>query len=136
MVVETIPEYKELYQSADWKTEKHVPVIEVSEKIKKGEACCFTVTVGKEIPHPNTTEHHIRWIEIYFKPIYEKFAYQIGRFEFNSHGESVDGADSSTIYSSPEVSLVFKTEKSGTIFASSYCNIHGLWQSAKEIEVR
>lgn len=128
-------EFKDLLQSADWKKEKHVPVIEAPEKVKKGDAVSIKVSVGKEIAHPNTTAHHIRWIEVYFLPAGEKFPYQIGNFEFTSHGESGQGLDTSTIYTAPEVNLKFKTEKSGVILASSYCNIHGLWQSSKEIAV-
>ncbi|MDD5258869.1 MAG: class II SORL domain-containing protein [bacterium] len=127
---------KDLFQSADWKTEKHVPVIEVPKTVKKGEFFKVLVTVGKEIPHPNKTEHHIRWIEVYFQPENEKFPYQIGQFVFTSHGESVQGPDTSSVYTHSEGSLSFKTDKSGTILASAYCNIHGLWQSAVEIEVK
>ncbi|MCX5702047.1 MAG: class II SORL domain-containing protein [Candidatus Omnitrophica bacterium] len=126
---------KDLLQTADWKSEKHVPVIEAPDTIKKGDSVKVTLTVGKEIPHPNTTEHHIRWIEVYFHPRGEKFPYQIGRFEFNSHGESVQAPNASTIYTQPAVVCNFKTEKSGAILASSYCNIHGLWESAKELTV-
>lgn len=128
-------ELKELFQSADWKKEKHVPVIEANDSVKKGEVVSVKISVGKEIPHPNTTAHHIRWIEVYFQPKGEKFPYDLGRFEFNAHGESTLGADTSTIFVLPEVSLKFKTDKSGVIFAASYCNIHGLWQGAKELEV-
>lgn len=126
---------KDLFQSADWKQEKHVPVIEAPEKAKKGEFFKITVSVGKQIPHPNTTEHHIRWIEVYFLAEADKFPYEIGRFEFSAHGESVQGPNMSAIYSHPEATAVFKTDKSGTIFASSYCNIHGIWKNAKEIKI-
>lgn len=128
-------DFKDLFQTADWKAEKHVPVIEVSDKAKKGEFFKVNVSVGKQIPHPNTTEHHIRWIEVYFLADGEKFPYQIGKFEFSTHGESTQGPNTSTIYTHPEVVIAFKTEKPGTIFASSYCNIHGLWQNAKKIEI-
>jgi len=128
-------ELKDLFQSADWKKEKHAPVIEAPEKVKKGEAVTVKASVGKEISHPNTTAHHIRWIEIYFLPGGEKFPCQIGKFEFTAHGESALGVDTSTVYTAPEVNFKFKTEKSGTILASSYCNIHGLWQGSKEITV-
>ncbi len=128
-------EFKDLLQSADWKKEKHVPVIEALDKIKKREVASIKVSVGKEIAHPNTTSHHIRWVEVFFLPSGEKFPYQIGKFEFTSHGESGQGADTSTVYTAPEVNLKFKTEKPGTILASSYCNIHGLWQGSKEIAV-
>lgn len=126
---------KDLFQSADWKSEKHVPVIEAADKVKKGNVVSVTLTVGKEIPHPNTTEHHIRWIEVYFHPRGEKFPYQIGRFEFTAHGESAQGPNTSTLYANPTATCVLKTEKSGTILASSYCNIHGLWENSKELTV-
>jgi len=128
-------DFKDLWQSADWKLEKHVPVIEVPDKPKKGESFKVAVSVGKEIPHPNTTEHHIRWIEVYFLAEGEKFPCQIGKFEFTAHGESAQGPNTSTIYTQPEVICSFKTEKSGAIFASSYCNIHGLWKNSQEIKV-
>ena len=125
---------KDLMQGADWKKEKHVPVIEVSGKIGKDSSVSIKVSVGKEIQHPNTTAHHIRWIEVYFLPDGEKFPYEIGRAEFTSHGESAQGADTSTVYSHPEVVLNLKTEKPGVVLSSSYCNIHGLWQNSQEIK--
>lgn len=125
---------KDLFQSADWRTEKHVPVLEVPDKIKKGEYFKVVLTVGKEIAHPNKTEHHICWIEVYFHPEGEKFPYQIARAEFCAHGASVQGPDTSFVYTRPEVVIVFKTDKPGVIYASSYCNIHGLWQNSKEIK--
>jgi superoxide reductase len=128
-------DFKELFQSADWKAEKHVPVIESPAKARKGEFFKVTVTVGKEIAHPNETKHHIRWISVYFHPEGEKFPYQIGRAEFTAHGASAQGPDTSTVYTHHEATVSFKTEKSGTIYASSYCNIHGLWQNSKELLV-
>lgn len=126
---------QDLFQSADWKTEKHVPVIEAPEKVKKGEFFDVRVTIGKEIAHPNKTEHHIRWIAVYFHPRNGKFPYQIGRAEFTAHGESIEGPDTSTVYTHHQASLSFKTEVPGIIYAASYCNIHGLWQNEKAIEV-
>ena len=129
-------ELKELFQSADWKKEKHVPVIDAPDYVKKGDTLKVTVAVGKEIPHPNTTEHHIRWIEVYFMADGEKFPCQIGRFDFTAHGESAQGPNMSTIYTNPETVCTIKTEKSGTVLASSYCNIHGLWANSKRVEVK
>jgi superoxide reductase len=126
---------KDLFQSADWKKEKHVPVIDAPDSVKKSEIFTIKVEIGKEIPHPNTTEHHIRWIEIYFLPDGETFPYQIGKLQFTSHGESIKGPNTSTVYTHPAGSTSFKTDKSGIIFASSYCNIHGLWQNSKELKV-
>ena len=124
--------YGELYQTADWKKEKHAPVLEILEK---GEFFKVGVSVGREIPHPNTTEHHIQWIEVTFLPEGEKFPLQVGRFEFTAHGASAQGPNTSTVYSKPDVRFSFKTEKSGTLFATSYCNIHGLWVGSAELKV-
>ena len=125
----------ELLQSSDWKTEKHVPVIEGPDKINAGQPLEITVSVGKQIAHPNTTEHHIKSIEVYFLAAGEKFPCQLGRFEFNAHGESAQGPNTSTVFSEPKGVLAFKTAKSGLIMAVAYCNIHGLWRSEKEIKV-
>ncbi len=128
-------ELKSLVQTADWKQEKHVPVIDGPASVKKGEAVKITVSVGKQIAHPNKTEHHIRWIAVYFQPRGEKFPYNVGMFDFAAHGESTQGPDTSTVYTNPEATVSFKTEKSGTILAVSYCNIHGLWEGSKDIEI-
>lgn len=128
-------EFKDILQSADWKLEKHVPVIDIPDKGKKGEWINMTLAVGKEIAHPNTTEHHIRWISVFFLPDGEKFAYQIVKIEFDAHGESAAGPNMSTVYTHAQGTAKFKTDKSGTILASSYCNIHGLWQSSKKLDI-
>lgn len=124
-----------LFQTADWKTEKHVPVIEAAEKVKKGEVANITVSVGKAIAHPNTTEHHIGWIEVYFLPKGEKFPYQVGKFEFTAHGASTQGPNTSTVYALPVAVFSMKTDKPGVILAVSYCNIHGLWQNSQELNL-
>ena len=128
-------QFGQLFQTADWKTEKHVPVIECTDRVKAGEFFSVKVTLGKEIAHPNTTDHHIRWISVYFQPEGEKFPYQIGHFEFTAHGESVEGPDKSSVYTHHEVSLSMKTGNPGVIYATALCNIHGLWQSDREIRV-
>ncbi len=124
---------EELYQEEDWKTEKHVPVTELPKEIEKGKEITVTVTVGKEITHPNETKHHIRWIALYFDPENSTFPYQIGKYNFTAHGASTKGPDTSTIYSEPKIKATFKTEVPGTLIATSYCNIHGLWTHEKEI---
>jgi superoxide reductase len=129
-------ELKDLFQSADWKKEKHAPVIEAPETVEKSKAFQVKLAVGKEIAHPNTTEHHIRWIELYFLADGEKFPCQIARFEFNAHGESIQGPNLGTSYTQPEVIAVFKTDKPGTILATSFCNIHGLWQNSQKLGVK
>ena len=126
----------ELVQEADWKQEKHVPAIESADFVNAGEPCEIKVTVGKEISHPNTTEHHISWISLYFHPEGEKFPYQIGRFDVTAHGASTQGPNTSTLYTHPAITTWIKTGKPGTLMAVSMCNIHGLWQSSKELKIK
>ena len=125
----------DVIQSADWKTEKHAPVIEAPVTVKAGETFTVDLCVGKEIAHPNTTEHNIRWIKLYFKPDNGKFVYEIGTYEFSVHGESVEGANKGAAYTEPVTKAVLKLNNSGTLIATSYCNIHGLWESSKVIAV-
>lgn len=127
---------QELYQSADWKTEKHVPVIDCPDDVPAEEIFEVKVTLGKEVAHPNTTEHHIRWIQLYFHADGDKFPYQIGNFEFTAHGEAVDGANQGPVYTHHSVTAALKTKKPGILIATSMCNIHGLWESVKEIKLR
>lgn len=125
----------EVIQTGDWKGEKHVPVIEAPEKVKAGEAFEVSVMVGKEIPHPNTTEHHIKWIALFFKPEGGKFVYELAKFNFEVHGESTDGPNKGPAYVEPMGKACVKLTASGKLYAVSYCNIHGLWESEKAIVV-
>ena len=122
-------------QQADWKTEKHVPVIECSDKVKANENFDVKVGLGKEVAHPNTTEHHIRWISLFFHPEGEKFAYQVGHFEFGAHGEAVKGPNEGAVYTHHAITTTMKTAKAGTLHALALCNIHGLWENSKQISI-
>jgi superoxide reductase len=126
----------ELYQTADWKIEKHVPVIECPDEVAADQMFDVTVSLGKEIAHPNTTEHHIRWIQVFFKPEGDKFAYQVGNFEFTAHGESVEGPNTGPVYTHHGATAKMKIKKSGELLAAAYCNIHGFWENSKRINVK
>ena len=126
----------EQYQTADWKSEKHVPVIDCPDEVKADEMFDVTITLGKEVAHPNTTEHHIRWIQLYFKPDDDKFTYQVGNYVFAAHGESVDGADKGPVYANHSVTATMKVKQAGVLYATSLCNIHGLWENSKAIELK
>ena len=123
----------ERIQQGDWKKEKHTPVIEAPDKVAAGELLEVTVSLGKEIAHPNTTEHHISWITLYFHPEGEKFTHQVGHFEFSAHGEAVAGPNQGPVYTHHGVTTWLKVNQSGTLHALALCNIHGLWESSKEI---
>lgn len=126
----------ELYQTADWKSEKHVPVIECPDMVTANEMFDVKVSLGKEIAHPNTTDHHIRWIQLFFTPEGDKFSYQVGNFEFTAHGESVEGPDKGPVYTNHSVVTTLKITKPGILHAASFCNIHGLWEYAREVKVK
>lgn len=121
-----------LFQSDDWKNEKHAPLIEAPEQVEKNAYFNVEVSVGKEIGHPNTVEHHIRWIELYFLPEGSKAAQHVATFDFTSHGES--GDDDDGVYTHPGAVGCIRIDCSGTLLASAYCNLHGLWQTARAIE--
>ncbi|KGF48164.1 Neelaredoxin [Veillonella montpellierensis DNF00314] len=122
-------------KSADFKNEKHVPVIDCADTFKVGEKATIEVAVGKEIAHPNTTEHHINWIKLYFVPEGTQVPYEVGAIEFNVHGESAAGANEGPVFAEAEGSFKVTFKKSGKLIAVSYCNIHGLWESEKDITV-
>jgi superoxide reductase len=121
-------------RSGDWKNEKHVPVIEAPENVGADEAVEITVSVGAEVPHPNTAEHHIRWIKLLFQPT-EGFTFELADIQFTIHGEGLKGAQAGPCYTEPYAKVKVRLKESGTLIALSYCNIHGLWESAKAITV-
>jgi superoxide reductase len=88
------------------KRESHTPKIEVPGRIKADEAFEIKVSVG---PHPNTVEHSIRWIEIYY---YEK-----GR-GFNPI--SLYRAEFAPVLSEPAATIRAKMQKEGEIHAMEY----------------
>ena len=125
----------ERIQTADWRTEKHVPAIEAPETVQAGELFDVKVGLGKEIAHPNTTEHHISWVSLYFHPEGEKFSHQVGHFDFSAHGEAVAGPNEGPVHTHHEVTTSLRVNKSGTLHALALCNIHGLWENSKAITV-
>lgn len=103
--------------------EKHVPHIEAPEKVKAGEPFQVTVIVGKEIPHPNTVEHHIKWIQVYAKEEGPRATVHVATFDLGP------------TYAEPRVTFTMKLERSSTLYALEYCNIHGVWDNSLRIEV-
>jgi len=115
-------------QTGDWKGEKHVPVIHAPEKVKAGEGFEIKVSIGDAIKHPNTLEHHIVWMKVFYLAEGSKFPVELAAFDFKAHGES-------DAFTEPVGSAYVKLNKSGKLFAISYCNIHGLWENSTDITV-
>lgn len=88
-------------QTADKTLEKHVPVI---EKTEKG----FTVKVGT-VPHPMEEKHYIEWIQL----IVGGRAYR----EFLRPGME------------PKATFCIADVDIKDVSAREYCNVHGLWRS-------
>jgi superoxide reductase len=103
--------------------EKHVPVIEAPASVKSGEPFAVTVTVGKEVPHPNTVEHHIKWVQVF------------AAIEGRPNIVHIATFDLGPTFAEPKVTFVMKLEKSATLLALEYCNIHGVWDNAAQVKV-
>lgn len=116
----------EYIKSADWKTEKHAPVITAPATVTPGVSFDVEVSVGKEIPHPNTFEHHIAWIALYYVPEGGQFPIELGRADLSAHG---------AVSTAPIAKFSVALDKPGTLRAVAYCNLHGLWEGEMEIGV-
>ena len=131
-----MPKIGELYQTGNWKEEKHVPVIEAPDSVSADEMFDVKVSIGKEVAHPNTPEHHIAWIQLYFHPEGEKFAYEVGDYKFMAHGATTADTDKGPVYTNHSVVTTMKVNKPGTLIATSWCNIHGLWEFDKSLSLK
>jgi len=104
------------------KVETHTPKIEAPDEVKAGEPFYIKIKVG---PHPNTLQHSIRWIELYFEEEGRAFN-PIMLSRIHLEPELVE----------PEVTLKLVLKKSGVIYALEYCNLHGVWEGRKAITVK
>ena len=106
----------ELIKGADKEgKEKHVPVIELVSCEECGKNA-VKVTVGKETPHPNTVEHHIKWIALF--GVKNGLAVHVATFDLGP------------TYGVPTVVAHVNMEGFAELVAVEYCNIHGLWESS------
>ncbi len=121
--------FGQFLQTGDWKGEKHVPVLHAPETAVAGEVFEVKVSVGDAIGHPNTLEHHIVWFKLFFHGEGEKFPVEMATFQFSAHGEGEN-------FTEPVGLAKVKVAKSGTLYAQSYCNIHGVWENSLDIIVR
>jgi len=128
-------ELTEHIQSGDWKAEKHVPIIDAPDSVKAGEFFPVKATLGKAVAHPNTTEHHIVWMDLYYLPEGGHYLFQVGRFEFGAHGQDPGGPNKGPVYTHHEAATSMKITKPGTLYAMAMCNIHGLWKASKPIKL-
>lgn len=127
-------ELNETIQSADWKAEKHAPSIDAPEEATAGQTVTVTASIGASIAHPNTPQHHIAWMSLYFLPDGAKLPIQLAHAEFSAHAESMTDQPGPAL-TQPRMVADVQLSKGGTLQALAYCNLHGLWQSSKPIRV-
>ncbi len=98
--------------------QKHLPVISAPEKVKRGDTFSVTIEVGKHKRHPNESAHFIEWVELY------------------SGDTFLARTTLSGSLSEPNITIPVKlTHAHGPLKAWGKCNIHGLWESTKDIQV-
>ena len=114
-------------KTADWKAEKHVPVIAAPASAKAGEPF-------DKIPHPNTAQHHIVWIALHFVPDGSNTSIELGRADFSAHGASLSDTPGPAA-TAPSARFRVSLSVPGTLHATAYCNLHGLWTSSAPITV-
>jgi superoxide reductase len=106
----------------DEEKEKHVPHIEIDKGHKSGQDI-VRVVVGHEVPHPNTVEHHIAWIELY------------GVKKGNNQVINLGRAAWAPVYSNPNVRFQINQIRDFKSFhALAYCNIDGVWSESVEFQ--
>ena len=95
--------------------EKHVPVLELVDCPQCGEKV-VKATVGKEVAHPNTVEHHIKWIALF--GVKNGVAVHVATFDLGP------------TYGVPTVVTHANLGDFSELIAIEYCNIHGLWEGS------
>lgn len=99
--------------------QKHVPVVDCPDTVTAGEPFKVSIKVGS-IPHVMEEAHHIQWLEIHFgKNFYERI-------------------DLTPVFTVPDVTVTLvkhSKHKTSTLRVVERCNMHGLWETTKEVTV-
>ena len=95
--------------------EKHVPIIDIYKGCCKECENAVRVIIGKDVPHPNTVEHHICWIELY-------------GVKNDGHVIDLGRSTLAPVYTKSNARFKISVEEFEMLYALSYCNIHGLWE--------
>jgi len=114
---------------------KHIPIIDAPKKIKEGELFHLRITVNKDIQEAKTGHPGRFWLNVYFLPQEKHASYQVVRPLFTAQkelGKEPDSPKNPVLY---RESFRFRAEKSGSIYAASYCPKHGLSQSETRVKV-
>jgi len=98
--------------------QKHLPVISAPDRVKRDQVFTLAIEMGKHQKHPNEVAHSIQWMELYSG---DTFLFRV----------TLAGS-----LSEPKVTVPVKlTHAHGPLKAWGKCNLHGLWEGTKDIEV-
>ena len=113
----------ELIPAAKEGREKHAPHLTAPAKASAGVPFTVEVIVGKEKRHPNTIEHHIKWVQLFAKEDGDKPIVHIATFDLGP------------AFAEPRITVPVMLEKTSTLYVLAYCNIHGVWENSAVVRV-
>lgn len=99
---------------------KHTPVITAPSSAKAKEPFTVSIKIGgiEGVEHPNMLGHWINWVELYADERY------LGRAEF------------APTVTTPEATFHIILDGPTELRAIEFCNLHGLWESKKKVDVK
>ena len=96
---------------------KHAVIIDAPDSVMEGESFEVTLNVGEFMEHPNEIGHFIEWMELYSGDTF------LARIDLTPQ----------------KTEYVMKTtvnlDHAHTLRGRAKCNLHGLWETEKQIEV-
>lgn len=98
------------------KEKGHAPHVQLPGTIKAGEPFTLDIQVGQSL-HPMTSTHYIQWIEVYLGI------------------ELVSRIELSPLCPQAKVTIPVSVSKSSALRIMARCNLHGIWESIKEVIV-
>ena len=97
---------------------KHIPLLDVQDKVRKGQYFPVNIEVGKLLQHPNRTEHFIDVIDLYAD---ETFLARVNM---------------TAVRTQPKVTLFISLDGPvKELRAYGRCNMHGVWLGSAPVTV-
>jgi superoxide reductase len=97
---------------------KHWPGIECPDVVEANKPFDVVVNIGIGIDHPSEFAHYIQWIELLRGDL------------------SVSRINLMPKYSYPRATFRIALDKKTTLVVREGCNLHGIWENKKEIDVK
>ncbi len=112
----------EIPQELNEKAKTHVPRVDIESPVKKGESASIRIILTE---HPSRTDHHIEFLDVYYE--------EDGR-PFNPI--RVAHVRLTPEIAEPYVEIRIRPRVSGWLHVVAYCNMHGLWEAVRRVEVK